>query len=290
MDIGRAFSQAWKLFVKDIAALIIGIILAALLSIVSLGILFGPTYGSLLLAVIRRVREGRPMEFGDVFLAFDRFGTLFLAALVLAILLAIGYVLLIVPGLLLTAIWFYVFPLIVDKGMGLGEAMSESKRLVMKNGFGLHIAIVIIVGLATSIVSGITGGVGWLLSGPLTITFLIALYFAAQGDEAALVAACEASDTVRPTLPTAPSPPPAPAVVVPPADSAIAVDPATGHSTPHCSQCGAALESSSDFCGVCGVQMSGGHDEGVAAAPVTVPPPPAPPAPPQPPAEDTPQS
>jgi hypothetical protein len=212
MDIDQFFSDAWKLFVKDIAALIIGALLVGILSVVSLGILAGPLWGGLHLMVVRRVREGRPAEIGDVFSAFDRFWTLLAAAIVLTILIALGLVLLIVPGVLLATIWIYVPLFIVDKGMGLGEAMRASRERVTANGFGMHIVVVLLIWILSAILGGIAG-IGFLLSWPLTVTFITAMYFR-FGGEGTLVDAATGTAWAG----TAGGPPPAYPTPPPPAD------------------------------------------------------------------------
>jgi hypothetical protein len=206
MDINKIFEDAWKLFVKDIAPLIIGAFLALLLTIVSLGILAGPMAGGLYRMVARRVREGRQADVGDVFSAFDRFWTLFAAALVISILVAIGLVFFILPGLLLAAIWLYVPLFIVDKGMGLGEAMSASRERVSANGLWLHVGIVLLIGLISAVVGNIVG-IGFLLTWPLTVTFVTAMYFRAGGEDALVDAATGTAVAYAPAPPAAPQPP-----------------------------------------------------------------------------------
>ena len=143
LDIGLAFKRAWGLFVKDIAPLLIGAIIAGVLSVLTVGILAGPLLAGLYGMVIGRVRDGRPPRVGDVFAGFDRFWSYFGAAFVLVVLVGLAS-LTIVGGFLLATIWIYVFPLMVDHRMGVSEAMSASKDMVMKSGFWEHLALVLI--------------------------------------------------------------------------------------------------------------------------------------------------
>jgi len=194
----------------------------------------------------------------------------------------------VVPGLLLITIWVYMFPLVVDKGLSVGEAMSRSKEMVMKGGFWMHFAALLVVCVLTGVASSITGFVGNLLTVPFFIAFVVAMYFVAlsEGD---LVDA--ASGTVVPVpavgspapvgdlrSPTSPSPASAAAVPVPgavvpsaadvaaPSDTAAppvhtdspAVD-EHGHLEAHCTQCGATMDASSEFCSICAAEVSGGH-------------------------------
>lgn len=181
MDIGKAVEDAWRLFVADIAPLIIGALIVFVLSIVSLGILAGPLWGGLSKMVAQRVRYGRSADFGDIFSAFDRFWTLFGGALVIGILVALGTLLLIVPGLLLAAIWIYVPMFVVDQEMRLGEAMAASRDLVMRNGLGTHVAVVLLLAILAT-VGGWLVGIGFLLTWPLSVTFVAGLYFRARGE------------------------------------------------------------------------------------------------------------
>jgi len=125
MDIGKVFERGWKLFVKDVAPYVIGALILAALSVVTIGILYGPLSAGLYVMAVRRVRQNRTAEIGDVFWGLGHFWRYFGAALLLLILIGIGFVFLIVPGLLLATIWIYVFPVMVDRDMGVFDAMAE---------------------------------------------------------------------------------------------------------------------------------------------------------------------
>ena len=271
MDLGKAIEDAWRLFVKDVAALIVGVLLALILSVVSLGILAGPLMGGVFMMVSRRVREGRPAQIGDIFGKFDRFGSLFGAFWVLGIITFIGYLFFIIPGLLLSAIWFYVFLFIVDRDMSMGEAMTASRELVMRNGLWLHVAVVLLIAIVSAIVGHITG-IGFLLTYPLTITLVTAMYFRGQGEDALVEQACTSHSYGMAYAPPAPPSGVGPQHVSGP----VTTDPQSGQMQPHCSQCGASVPASSAFCAACGSVVSGGPQEPPVAPQLT--PPSAPPA------------
>lgn len=176
LDIGQAFGHGWKLFVKDIGPLLIGGLIAVALSIVSIGILAGPLMAGLVKMVVGRVRDGRPAEVGDVFACFDRFWSFFAAFLVLGLLVGLAWVT-IIGGVLLTTIWLYVLPLMVDKGMGLGEAMSASYERVKETGFWEHLALVVLAAVIASVANG------WLaiVSTPFLVCLVVAAYVATDG-------------------------------------------------------------------------------------------------------------
>jgi hypothetical protein len=153
LDIGLVFKQGWRLFVKDIGPLIVGALIAIALSVVTLGILAGPLCAGLYGMIAGRVRDGKPAAVGDVFSQMNRFWSFFAAALVLGLLIGLAF-LTIIGGLLLATIWLYVFPLMVDRKIGLGQAMRESKDLVMGAGFWDHFALVVIFAVIASLANG----------------------------------------------------------------------------------------------------------------------------------------
>jgi hypothetical protein len=190
MDIGKVFERGWKLFVKDVAPYVIGALILAALSVVTIGILYGPLSAGLYVMAVRRVRQNRTAEIGDVFWGLSHFWRFFGAALLLLILIGIGFVFLIIPGLLLATIWIYVFPVMVDRDMGVFDAMAESRRLVRENGFGQHFVMMLLL-IALSIAGSIAGGLGHLLTLPLSFTIITAMYFAACREEDILRAAVD---------------------------------------------------------------------------------------------------
>jgi hypothetical protein len=176
LDLGRALVRAWHFFVKDIGPLIIAGLIAGVLSVISLGILAGPLAAGLYGMVAARISEGRQPEVGDVFGGMDRFWSYFGAALVLAIVVGIAWIT-IIGGVLLTTIWLYVFPLMVERRIGLWEAMGESKDLVVRSGFWEHLALVVILAVIASVANGLLA----LLSVPFTVVVVAVAYYMATG-------------------------------------------------------------------------------------------------------------
>lgn len=174
-DFGLTFKHGWRLFVKDLGVLIIGTILAVALSVLTIGILAGPLMGGLYGMVVGRVRDGRTPHVGDVFDQFDRFWSFFGAFWVLTILIGLAS-LTIVGGILLTAIWLYVFPVMVDRKMGFGDAMGESYRMV-KGAFWEHVAFVII----GVVIASIANGALMLLATPFLVALITAAYYVNAG-------------------------------------------------------------------------------------------------------------
>jgi hypothetical protein len=175
LDVGLAMKQAWRLFVKDIGPLLIAGLITVALSVLTIGILAGPLTAGLYGMVMARVREGRQPEVGEVFNQFDRFWSFLGAALVLVILIGLAFFT-IIGGFLLATIWLYVFPLMVERGMGLGEAMKTSKDMVVENGFWEHLALVLILAIIGSVANGALA----IIAMPFTVVAVAVAYYLAS--------------------------------------------------------------------------------------------------------------
>jgi len=175
LDIGLALKQAARLFVKDLAPILIAALIAGALSVLTLGILAGPLFAGLYGMVIGRVRDGRQPEVGDVFSGLDRFWSYLGAALVLVVLVGLASIT-IVGGFLLATIWLYVFPLMVDRRLGIGEAMKQSKDLVVKAGFWEHLALVLVLFVIVSVANGALA----IIAAPFVVVAVSAAYFLAS--------------------------------------------------------------------------------------------------------------
>jgi uncharacterized membrane protein len=184
VDLALALKGGWRVFTADIVPLLLGGLIALVLSIVTLGILAGPLFAGLYKMAVGRIRDGKPAEISDLFDCLERFGAFFAAALVLGLLIGLASIT-IVGGILLATIWMYVFPLMVDRGLSLGEAMKTSYHLVVDQGFWEHLALVILL-LA---LNGLADGPLGLITMPFTIATLAAAYFVAdsRGDLVARV-------------------------------------------------------------------------------------------------------
>ena len=197
-------------------------------SSISLGLLIGgsvaivvvtlflsvPLYVGILSGVFRRVREGREMAYGDAFTGFSMFGKVIWAAVLLgliftaifvvptaviaggaaagsAILAVLGVVVLLaamVASAYLGIAWTYVFPVIVDRGLGVTAAMGESRRLVHGTGWWWTFLVLFLLQLViggVSFVLGLipfAGAIAMIVLYPFVLTYIVAMYFQARGE------------------------------------------------------------------------------------------------------------
>jgi hypothetical protein len=222
LDIGLAFKKGWDAFTSDIVPFLVGSLIAGLLTILTLGILGGPLVAGLYNMAIRRMRDGRRAEIGDVFSCFDRFWSYLWAAIVLVVLIGLAS-LTIVGGVLLATIWFYVFPFMVDRRMGLTDAMSASYHRVMDNGFWEHLALLVIFIAISAVANGWIG----IITTPFTIAVVAGAYFASRDYDRQLVQVAAPAGPPAPPAPMAQTAAPAaPVTPAPAAQTAATAAPA----------------------------------------------------------------
>lgn len=208
MDIGRCFNDAWDLFLLDrgpltataiIAAVVVGLVrllvgfvaglgfLEDLLIAIAVVVVYAWMYAVVFHMMLRRVREKRPAKYSDM-QDFDRIGSFATAAVVVGVIIGLGYALLVIPGLLLTTIWVYALPLTGDRGVGLSEAMSQSKRLASASGLFTTFAAWLVGAVAVGVVVGVlnwipvVGLVVGLLAVPFGMGYVVSMYFQAIGE------------------------------------------------------------------------------------------------------------
>jgi uncharacterized membrane protein YvlD (DUF360 family) len=220
LDVGLAFKNGWNAFTADIVPLLVGTLIAGILSVITLGILAGPLSAGLYNMVVGRIRDGRHAEIGDVFSCMNRFWGFLWAAIVLVVLIALAS-LTIVGGVLLATVWIYVFPFMVDRKMGLTAAMSASYHQVVDNGFWEHLALIVVFFAIGAVANGWVG----ILTTPFTIAVITAAYFVTRGHQG-LIEQPAAPTPPAPAAPTVEAAPAAPAIETAPAAPAIEAAPA----------------------------------------------------------------
>ncbi len=222
MTIGGVLGQAWQLYTRFFArffviAVLVYLIVNLLNAVVAT--LFGHGVGvSLLLALITTVvslvgtfwlqgalvfavddvRDGRiDSTVGEIFERVrPRLGTLILAGILAALGIAVGLVLLIVPGLIFLTWWCLIVPVIVLEGKAVGESFSRSRELVRGHGwtvFGVVLITAILTAIASGLIQGIFSFLGsflryWIggaiasaVVGPFFAVALTVMYFTLRG-------------------------------------------------------------------------------------------------------------
>jgi hypothetical protein len=238
--IGEAFetyqSQAGPLLggaliVIGIAGIIEGLLSVSgsiILGIVGalVGLAAGFLYTGYVVKLVQDVRDGRrDFSMGELFShAAPYLGTLILAGILAGIAIAIGFVLIIIPGLILLTIWAVISPAIVVEDKGVFESFGRSRELVRGHGwqvFGaivLTFLIIVVVGIVLSLIGAAIGdaglvilrAVGNVITAPVWALVASILFFDLGGGQGVQTAP-PPETTTGPPPPTEPPPPEAPA-------------------------------------------------------------------------------
>jgi hypothetical protein len=164
LDTGRVFERVFKVYGEQFtllipAALLLFIPVALingllrdeggfLLSLVASAVSIIATfwYQGMIVEAVRDILDGRrDLTIGSLFSSAAPFiGTLFLAGLLAGIAITIGFILLIVPGLILITIWAVIVPAIVIDRTGVIGAFGRSRNLVRDNGWRVFGVIVVL--------------------------------------------------------------------------------------------------------------------------------------------------
>ncbi len=114
---------------------------------------------------VKRARE-EELNIPSIFDYFGMIVPIMIAYIAMTIVLSIGFILLIIPGIYLAVSYAFVYTLIVDKGLGIWEAMELSRKTVTEQWFkffGLSLLSGIMI-----IISAIPLGIGLIWSVPTT--------------------------------------------------------------------------------------------------------------------------
>jgi hypothetical protein len=96
-------------------------------------LLSGPLMGGLSLFFLKKIR-GETTTVETAFSGFsNRFLQLFLASFVSLVLVGLGFICLILPGIYLSVAWIFTLPLVIDKGLDFWSAMELSRKIVSKH-------------------------------------------------------------------------------------------------------------------------------------------------------------
>ena len=241
---GRVISEAFETYRSEAAPLLIGAalvigvagIIEGILSVsgsIILGILgafvglaAGFLYTGYVVKLVQDIRDGRrDFSVGELFShATPYLGTLILAGILAGIAIAIGFVLIIVPGLILLTIWAVISPAIVVEDKGVFESFGRSRELVRGHGwqvFGaivLTFLIIVVVGIIASLIGSAIGdaglvilrAIGNVITAPVWALVSSILFFDLGGGKGAPTGPAETVATEPAAVEPAPTQPPPP--------------------------------------------------------------------------------
>jgi membrane-anchored glycerophosphoryl diester phosphodiesterase (GDPDase) len=127
-----------------------------------------------LLRVCLRLRDGHPAAVGDAFTMLRDGPRFFVAQLCFALMVLAGFLLLIVPGFYLAARFGFFGFALAEGGRGVVPPLRASWRLT--DGSALRLALLLFGLVLFNVLGACFLGIGLLLTAPLTLLMLAALY------------------------------------------------------------------------------------------------------------------
>jgi hypothetical protein len=122
---------------------------------------------------IRRAAD-QPISFNDIFSHFGRTLPLLITAIVSMLLIYLGMILLIIPGLYLAIAYMLAIPLVVERGLSPWQALEASRKAISQHWFKVF-GLFLLLGLIT-LISAIPLGIGLVWSIPLFVIAMGVLY------------------------------------------------------------------------------------------------------------------
>jgi hypothetical protein len=182
LDVGRVFEQIFRIYRQQFGLLIGGALVIYVPVAIVNGILYdaggffpslianavllvaGYLYQGMVVEAARDILDGRrDQTIGGLFRsAGPVVGTLIVVGLLAGIAIAIGFVLLIIPGLILLTIWAVVVPVVVIERTGVFDSFGRSRELVRGHGwqvFGVLVLLFIGTFVVQVLIAAILGGI-----------------------------------------------------------------------------------------------------------------------------------
>jgi hypothetical protein len=173
MEIEKLLKDSWEIFQKNMVAYIIGALITifgSMIIITSAPLFYGLTY------MAAKGARGETVEISDVFAGFkaDKFIQSWILFLVLGIPIFIGFLLLIIPGIIISIafsiLFLYAMPLMVLKDANAIDALKESMEMAKAD---LQNTIILVVVFMILNAIGSAVWVGTFLTMPFTLIVLI---------------------------------------------------------------------------------------------------------------------
>jgi hypothetical protein len=124
---------------------------------------------------------GRPADVGDLFKGFNFFVPTLVASILIGIFTFLGFLVLIIPGLVVASMYKFTYLFIVDKRMGFWQAMQASHAVVRQDYFGF--VMFLILAFLVNVVGFLCLVVGLLVTVPMTIAAITVAYHEIVGFE-----------------------------------------------------------------------------------------------------------
>ena len=149
-----------------------GVLTSLIIQLVIMAVMYPFMAGILMLGIERSV--DLPLSYKSVFGYFAYTLPLLGVAVLMSVLVTIGFILLIIPGIYLSLAYMFAVPLVVEKNLGIWDAMETSRKAVTSHWFKLFF-LFLIMGI-TLMISAIPLGIGLIWTYPMMVAMMGVLY------------------------------------------------------------------------------------------------------------------
>lgn len=170
LDIGQAWDQAMDTMKRDFWSIVLGQLIGYLLIGVGTLLTLGICTPVLVVGYVRfhqRKLRGEPAEIGDLLSGFSDFGQSLGMGIVLAVLISLGYLLCILPGVYLAVAWWPAFFLLADRRQDFWGLMEVSRQSVSPRWFQALLLLLVIH--LVSYAGLLLCGIGMLVTAPFAM-------------------------------------------------------------------------------------------------------------------------
>lgn len=178
MDFKEHLKTAWENTLQYIVPVILLTLVQLIVVTFSLGILAPVTTAGYIQSLLLALREGREPKIGDLFSEMRLFLPLLGFGILAALATFLGFLLLVLPGLLVVAFLIfatiYMMPLMTDKNMGLFEAIKESWNMAVRKPYSDQIILMVLYLVIMSVGGSIP--LALVFAQPLATFFMISVY------------------------------------------------------------------------------------------------------------------
>jgi uncharacterized membrane protein len=185
---GHWIGAGWEMVKQDMGMFILIALVFSVLNSAVPVILTGPLIAGFHIYCIKRLL-GRQADFADLFKGFNFFVPTLVASIVISLFGAIGFILCIIPGLVITAMYKFTYLFIVDKGMDFWPAMQASHAIVRQDYFGFTMFLLAMIGVV--VLGAICCIIGVFVAIPVTVAAITVAYQEIVGFEERTVAALD---------------------------------------------------------------------------------------------------
>jgi uncharacterized membrane protein len=181
---GRWIGEGWRIVSADLGMFALLALVFLILSSAVPVILHGPLFVGFHLFCAKKM-FGRMAELADLFTGFNFFIPSLVASLLISLLVSVGLVFCIVPGLVIAAMYQFVYLFILDKRMDFWPAMQASHAVVKNDYFGFTMFLLAMIGV--DILGALCLIVGIFVAIPVTVAAVTVAYRDVVGFEQSTV-------------------------------------------------------------------------------------------------------